>query len=58
MTHNARVEMAKKKSLFFRCLSCGHGWEACPGVVGRLGIECFLCKSRSHVTPLCKKAGT
>ena len=58
VSHNARVEMAKKKGLCFRCLSPGHGGEACPGVGGRLGIECFLCKSRSHVTPLCKKAGT
>ena len=29
-----------------------------PEVVGRLGIECFLSKSRSHVAPLCKKAVT
>ena len=25
---------------------------------GRLSIECFFCKSRSHVAPLCKQAGT
>ena len=59
VSHNARVEMTKKKGLCFRCLSSGHGGrKACLGVEGRLGIESFLCKSRSHVTPLCKKAGT
>ena len=52
VSHNARVEMAKKKGLCFRSLILGHGgggeacpgvaghkWEAYPWVAGRLSIE-------------------
>ena len=32
VSYTARVERARKRGLCFRCLSSGHGGEACPGV--------------------------
>ena len=53
-SYNARIAVAKRKNLCTRCLSPQHGEGECPGVGGRLPFDCSLCKSRSHVSPLCK----
>ena len=53
-SYNARIAVAKRKKLCTRCLSPQHREGKCPGVGGRLPFDCSLCKSRSHVSPLCK----
>ena len=59
VSHNARVETAKKKACVSVVLALVMGGGGLPGDGGgRLDIESFLSKSRSHTAPLYKKACT
>ena len=52
--YNARIAVAKRKNLCTHCLSLQQGEGECLGVGGRLPFDCSLCKTRSHVSSLCR----
>ena len=55
-TFKARIDRANELSLCTRCAGSGHKEASCYGAQNKLRFECFHCKRREHITPLCPKA--
>ena len=54
-TYSDRIKRCQEINLCSFCSSSKHSKNDCLGKEGKLSFECFKCKSKCHITALCKK---
>ena len=52
-SYESKIARIMELSLCTRCAGSGHKEFECFGKQGKLRFQCFICKKREHITPLC-----
>ena len=56
--YQSKINRLKELSLCTRCAGSGHKEAECYGTQNKLRFECFNCKRKEHITPLCPSAAS